>query len=508
MLTKKVDDGDFILFRFKNVYMIVFDFVKAGIKLEEYNSFRRIRVIKTVRKFLNIPLTPFFSGRESHQNHPQNSNRRSIKILWFLLLFLWSTPSLSLSYFINEKHYKGMISYQIIDYMEMRSAEIKKTVEKQIGKPLDTKAFQEFFFVQSSEGLKIKGGGENRARLIYIYLDQWLMLGEGYISNFDEIHLTKEDLNKIKVLFSASELHIVESLISLWKTRYHPVQAFHSFLWDLSKIRESKHQEFEFLWAFLMIEAQVVSHFFPGRVDPDLLPEMANNPSSIFRKARSMVRKFAKKGFVPAQHLEGFMNMIFYRDLNAALIQIEQSYHNDYRKETGSVLLGVFYRKLYPNRPGKVEAYLKEAIYTHAYRTHNYLSLKGELLEWYIETGRSDAAFQIAREIAENFTDFSIHTFLQSMEWLSQYFYNKDNGDIRNLKESYTWMEVARIAAEDHYGDERHFSSSQSRAISLRAGLTSKQIRQLKRKAADLYEARKYLLTAGSSQSCTPSLFH
>ena len=459
---------------------------------------KKMGTIKIVRKFLDLPLTPpFFSGRGFF-----------LKILWFFLFFLWPIPSLSLSHYMKEKHYRDPVNYQIIDYVETRSAEIKKTVEGLIGKgkPLDTKTLWEFFFVQTPEGLKIKGDKENRARLIYIYLDQWRAHSGGYSSYFGGVHLTEEDLNKIKPLFSESELHIIDSLIVLWNSRYHPVQAFNSSLWDLSKIRESKHQEFEFMWAFLIIESQVASHFLPGDVNPDSLPEMASNPSPLFRKARGLIRKFAKKGFAPAQHLEALMNMVFYKDLNAALEWFEQSYRKGYRRDICSSVLGILYRRLQPHRPDKAEYYLKEAIYTHDYGIHNYRTLKGELLELYTETGRLDEAFKVAREIAENFTDFGIPAFLQGMQWLSWYFYNRDSGNAQSLRESYTWMEMARIAAED-YGSSKYLSL-QEHSLSLKASLTERQRRRLRHRAANLYEARKHFLTASPSRGCNPSLFH
>lgn len=456
---------------------------------------RKIGIIKTVWKFLDIPLTPpFFSGRESF-----------FKILWFFF-FLWPIPSLSLSYYMNEKHYRGPVSYQIIDYVAERSAEIKKVVEGLTGKPLDAKTFWEFFFVQTPEGLQIRGGKENRARLVYIYLEQWQAHSGGYSSHFGGVHLTKEDLDKIKPLFSESEQHIVKSLTFLWNVRYHPIQAFQGDFWDLSKIREDGYQEFEFLWAFLMIEGQVFSYFLLGDINnPDSLPEIANNPSPFFRKARGMIRKFAKEGFAPAQHLEAFMNMVFYRDLNAALEWFKQSYRKGYRRDVSSSVLGVFYRRLQPHRLDKAEHYLKEAIYTHDYGIHNYRNLKGELLELYIETGRLNEAVRVAREIAENFTDFDIPVFLQGMQWLSWYFYNRDNRNLNSLKESYTWMEMARIAAED-YGVSSHLSRLEH-SLPLQSSLTAEQRRQIKLKAANLYEARKYLLTADSSRVCNPLLF-
>ena len=463
--------------------------------LKAFNFFRKIRVIQTVRKFLDIPLTPpFFSGRGS-----------LLKNLWFPLLFLWPIPSLSLSHYMNEKHYPGPVSYQLIDYVEERSTEIKKTVKRLTGKSLDTKTLWDFFFVQTSEGLKIKGGKENRTRLVYVYLDQWRAHSGGYSSYFGGVHLTEEDLNKIKPLFSESELHIIDSLTFLWNSRYHPVQAFQDNLWDLSKIRESGHQEFEFLWAFLIVESQVFSYFLPGAVDPNSLPEMSNNPSPLFRKARGMIHKFAKKGFAPAQHLEAFMNMVFHRDLNTALEWFERSYRKGYRRDVCSAVLGILYRRLQPHRPDKAEHYLKEAIYTHDYGLPNYRTLKGELLELYTETGRLNEAFKMAREIVEKFTDFGIPAFLQSMEWLSWYFYNRDNRNLNSLSESYTWMEMARIAAED-YGGTRHLSR-QPHSISLRLRLPLQQRRKLSLRAADLYEARKHLLTADSSRACDSSLF-
>ena len=469
--------------------MVILSHLKAS------DFFRKVWIVKVLRKFPGISLSlQFFLG-----------GKYSLRILWFLLLLCWPIPSLSISYYMNGKHYRDPVSYQIIDYIEARSAEIKKTVEGLIGKPLDTKAFWEGFFVQTSEGLKIKGDKENRARLIYIYLDQWRTHSRGYSTYFDGVHLTEKDLNKIQPLFSESELHIADSLIFLWNSRYHPIQAFRSFLWDLSKIRESKHQEFEFFWAFLIIESQVLSYFLPGDVDPNSLPAMADNPPPPFRKARSMIRRFAKKGFAPAQHLEALMNMVFHKDLNAALEWFEQSYNKGYRTDVCSAVLGILYRKLQPDRSDKAEYYLREAIYTHDYRTHNYRTLKGELLDLYIETGRLDEAFRVAREIAENFTDFGIPTFLQSMQWLSWYFYNRDNGNAQSLRESYTWMEMAHIAAED-YGSSNHLSILEH-SLSLRASLTSKQRRQLKHKATNLYEARKHLLIASPSQGCSPFLF-
>ena len=90
-------------------------------------------------------------------------------------------------------------------------------------------------------------------------------------------------------------------------------------------------------------------------------------------------------------------------------------------------------------------------------RSYLYSWLQGVkrgIADLYLETNRHPDASRVALEIAENFTEFGIHTFLKSMEWLSVYFYGNvngsGNGKTDHLNESYTWMEMARIAANDY----------------------------------------------------------
>ena len=426
--------------------------------------------------------------------------KRFLKIFFFILIFPAKTLSISIS-LVNEKHYTIVENYQISNHVREQSIKIKQDIEDLLGNSLDTRAFWSFFFKKDSKGLKIKKGKENRVRLIYIFLDQWrTQLYRGnYKSYFDGIRLTMEDLKQIKTLFSKNEQYIIDSLTSLWSLD-HPIHLSRSNLWNLSKIRKSRQKEFEFLWAFLIVENQISSFSSLSQEGSDLnsLFKVSSGALPLFQKARNLIFSLAEEGFAPAQYLEGFMNVILDKNWNSALTRFEQSYYNNYQKDVCSVLLGVLNKKY--SHWEKSAYYLQEAVYTHGYEL-----LKGELLDLHFERNDLASAFTIAKEIVENFKDFSPSTFIESMEKLSWLFYFHKGDKKKNYyEEAYIWMEMARIASEDYKNSPLFIPHSHS----LERKLPPTQRVQLKLRAKNIYQARKEFLTAVPPSSCTPSLFH
>ena len=416
----------------------------------------------------------------------------------------WVFPALILTLFLfgsikagapfihltNENHYSVLEDYRAVDHIAFRTMEIKQS----LGKQMNNDSFWRVFFTRDQ---RIKKDRQNRVRLIYIYLDQWRAgkFGGLYVSRFDKLKLTASDLNKIRGSFSENEQYILESLVSLWM----PVQGkspAHD-LWNLSKISPAGYQEFEFLWALLSVERRMFSPFSGFQSIQSMNPR--NFP---FKKTKNLISKLAKEGFVPAIHLQGFMDLSFDNNPQKAIVKFEKSLKKGYRPDVCSAVLGYLYRRLYPGRPDKAEYYLSSAVYTHGYEI-----MKGELLDLYSETN-NPKAFQVAREIAENFTNFAVPTFLRSMERISFYFYTKEESSEHDLKESYIWMETARIAAMD-YGLLRHLPEyGHSRALTEKLSLRERK--QLTDRTLRRYYARKEFLSSNdfSKASCHTSFLH
>ena len=408
-----------------------------------------------------------------------------------LILFLFGSvrPAALFIHLINENHYSILEDYHAVDHIAFRTMEIKQSVERSLEKPLDNASFWKIFFTQDQK--KAKKARQNRVRLIYIYLDQQ-RAGRGgiYISYFDKLKLTAEDLNKIRLSLSENERYILDGLIFLYVPTWKRSSVLD--LWDLSKISSAGYREFEFLWAFLSIETLL---------SPDIIAHTKNLSTE---KAINIISQLIRNGFAPAIHLQGFIDMTFNNNPKKAFARFEKSHQKGYRPEVCSAVLGYLYRRLRPDRPDKAEYYLTQAVYNYGYEI-----MKSDLLDLYLETNNAGKAFPVAQEIAENFINFSTTAFLRSMKWLSSYFYNKKGRKERDINKSYFYMETARIAAMDYGLPEHLLRYEHSRALTRR--LSSKQQKQLTDRALRLYHIKKNHLfypRPSTDPDCHSRLFH
>ena len=254
-------------------------------------------------------------------------------------------------------------------------------------------------------------------------------------------------------LFLAESTSHKERKDSLYKSSF-----FH-----FSKAKSGDYREFKFLWAFFVIEVASL-------ID-----------SKTLKEAKDTVRELAQSGYSYAQYLQGFLELKD-NNINSALYWFKKSHESHFLQNNCSLLIGLLY--FYSGDSSQAIPYLNGAIYNS-----HYESLKPELMTAYINQNETDSAFKVAKEIAENYTQFPLDISLKSMEFVSLTMFEGSETE-SNLKESYTWLERARLIIEAN-GNSIKFIPLHLPVLERQLPLSEQQ--EAKRRARLLYApAREY----------------
>ena len=392
--------------------------------------------------------------------------------LWSGLLLQW-TEANGAKFNFGDTDVKFEVSYQMAAHLQLKMLEIKKTIETAWGQPLNKISLQDILE-------KAQQGDQNSKWLLtYLYLDKQLKYrNTKYFSpNFEDITVTKEDMKDIRDFLQKTsrpyEWEFIEgwtAIFSLQDSRHikekrkeYLNKGFSHFL----KASKGKYKEFSFSLAFFILETQSS-------------PTTIETPS--VQKAKNTVLRLAEKGYPPAQYLQGLMELQN-NNLHSALHWFEKSYASNFLREACSIVIGWFYMQA--NDSSKAIPYLKTAIYKY-----NKDALKPKLFFAYINQEQVPEAFKVAKEIAENYTRFSLDINLMSMNFIISTLF-KGEGVKKNWLESYTWIERARLIAADNNlpvqpEEYTHFSD-----LSKQLSLKEKKIARIR--ARQLYHpARNY----------------
>ena len=407
--------------------------------------------------------------------------------LWSGLLLQW-TEANGVKFNFGDKDVRFEVSYQMAAHLHLKMLEIKKTIETTWGQTLNKISLQDIL-------KKSRQGDQNSTLfLTYLYLDKQLKdrNTKSFPSHFEDITLTEEDTRSIRDFLQETPTPYEWEFIEGWtavfslqdslhikeKRKEYLNKGFSHFL----KAGEGKYKEFIFSWAFFIIKTQSS----PTAIETLLV-----------QKAKNTVLRLAEKGYPPAQYLQGLMELQN-NNIHSALHWLGKASTNNFQKEACSILLGWFY--MYVNDSSKAIPYLKTAIYKY-----NKDALKPKLFFAYINQKQVPEAFRVAKEIAENYTKFSIHMSLMSMNFIISTLF-KGEGVERNWIESYTWIERAQIIAADNSRpvqpeEYAHFSDL-SNQLSLR------EKRLARRRARQLYHsARDYSEMDAETSTCPKSFY-
>ena len=227
--------------------------------------------------------------------------------------------------------------------------------------------------------------------------------------------------------------------------------------------KEGEYTEFQFLWAFLVVEMREHADFDPFSV----------------KEAEEAVLNLAENGYASAQYLMGVMELKNNQTLSA-IEWFQKSYTNNFQENFCVTLIGWLCVDL--ENFSKAIPYLEEAIYNY-----HRNPLKPRLMRAYIKQDQMFSAVKVAKEIAENYTKFSLDVSLSSMQFLSFMLFvgQEAEGD---LLESYTWWARARQIAEEK---NISLTDKYGHSANLEKQLSRFEIREAEKRSKRLHEPAK-----------------
>lgn len=386
-------------------------------------------------------------------------------LLGICLLFHWNKAK-AIGYTFESEQVKFRLAYWMENHLFLSMQKIRNTLKATLRQPFHAVSFKDIFR-KAKEGDK-----ESRLFLTYLYLDKFLesQYTESYPSHFEEMKLTDEDIRSIQSFFRKTPLSYEWNFIEGW-AEFFLQETLHTTEEKLPYLqksfshfliaKEGGYQEFQFLWAFLIIEMR---EYF----DNDSLEE-----------AERAVFSLAENGYAPAQHLMGFMEMKNNRILSA-LEWFKKSHKNDFKRDSCSIAIGKIYMDL--KESSKAIPYFEAVVYEYRYDF-----LKPELMRAYINQDQISSAFDVAKEIAENYTKFSFDISLNSMQFLSFILFavQKKRTD---LLESYTWLNRAHLIAEEN---NISMTVKYNHSDALRSQLSLSEQKEVRRRAERLHQPAK-----------------
>ena len=313
------------------------------------------------------------------------------------------------------------LTYQISEYLYFSMKSARNSVEMIWRKPFHEIPLEELF-EKSKQGDSVCD-----LFLAYLYLDERLKtkyVGK-YSISFLEKKLTKEEMKSIQSFLQEKPLPYEWSFIEGWLALFSLVnpsslsakmKAVQESNFKFLKAKEGKSDEFEFQWAFFIME--MTQHF----VFED----------SHLREAGHIILTRAREGYAPAQYLQ---SAIEWNNGNpfAAVEWLQRAYDQNFRRSFSAAIMGLI---LFGEEDfAKAALYLKSAVYEH-----DVEFLKPDLLFSYLKMSQLSSAFRVAKEIGENYTRFPPETSLQAIGFLITALAN-GFGTEQDFEESYIWAE-------------------------------------------------------------------
>ncbi|MCY4512780.1 MAG: hypothetical protein OXB86_03745 [Bdellovibrionales bacterium] len=344
------------------------------------------------------------------------------KLLIIVFLFSWTATG-QLSRHLNPLSVKKniILNYPISEYLSFGMQQIQNVFESFWKRPLHEVPLKEL--LQKSE----QGDVVSKLALTYLYLDKELknQNGKWYAPFFSEKELTEEEFNSIRDFLRESsqpyEWYFIQgwlSYFSFWDRTHEKsermVNLQKSFVRFL-KAKEVRNGEFEFLWASFVIEME--SHY--------------NFGDSHIEEAKSIVLDQAKRGYAPAQYLQGIVDWRSGDD-QSTLQWLKKAFENNFKRASCSAAIGLIY---YAMGDFKGAApYLELAVHEYG---HEYL--KPELMVTHYHLDQLSQSFPLAKEIGENYTKFPMEKSMSSIIFLMGFYFDGD-GTEQDMERVYLWM--------------------------------------------------------------------
>ena len=326
--------------------------------------------------------------------------------------------------------------------------------------------------------------------LTYLYLEERLktQYGEKYNPSFSERKLTDKEIESIQVFLLEKRPSYEWDFIEGWLAFFSLVN-FSSVSGKMKAVKESSERflkakegdsgEFEFQWAFFIVDMDPFFDFEDSHV----------------WEARHIILTRAKQGYAPAQYLQGVIE--WNNDNSSATIQwLRKAHDQNFRRNFSTAIIGLI---LFGEEDFKQAVpYLKSAVYEH-----DIEFLKPDLVFAYLQLSKISLGFQVAKEVGENYTRFPLETGLYTIEFLISSLVN-GLGVPQDLEAAYSWIERFRyIAAENN----RTMEINTNFMTYLKKHLSPKKIKEVKIRAAILHQPAKLYSEMDEINTCA-QYFH
>lgn len=390
-------------------------------------------------------------------------------LLWVCLLFYWNESG-AIQYNFGNDNIQFDVEYQMDDFLYLKMMEIRGVMESSWGRPFHDLSFKKIF-----KKAKKKGDKKSRLFLTYLFLDKWLKerYGDTYLSHFEEMELSVKDIQSIRFLLQERTESYEWDFIEGWNAFFSLNDSLHiperkdlylrKSLFHFLVAKEGEYTDFQFPWAFLITEMREQADF---------------NTVSI-KEAEDAILNLAENDYAPAQYLMGIMELKNKQTLSA-LEWFKKSYTNDFQESFCAILIGWLYVDL--GNFSQAIPYLEEV----AYKYH-YDFLKPSLMNAYIEQDQMLLAVHAAKEIAENYTNFSLDISLDSMQFLSFMLFANQEAE-EDLMESYIWWSRARQISEEK---DTPLEDKYGHSAALEKQLSFFEIRAAEERSKRLHEPAK-----------------
>ena len=379
---------------------------------------------------------------------------------------------------------KANLTYQMPDYLHFSMESAGSLVETMWGKPFHKIPLKELF-----EKAR-KGDPICNLFLAYLYLDKRLetQYGEKYNPSFSERKLTDEEMENIQVFLKEKRQPYEWNFIEGWLA-FFSLLNFSSVSKKMGAVKESSEKflkaregefgEFEFQWAFFVVD-----------MDP-----FFNFEDSHVWEARHIILTRAQEGYAPAQYLQSVIE--WNNDNPSRTIQwLQKAHDQNFRRNFSTAVMGLIF--IGEGDYAKAMPYLKSAVYEH-----DMEFLKPELLSAYLKLSQVPSAFQVAKEIGENYTRFPPETSIYAIGFLITALAN-GLGTEQNFEGAYVWVErLPYIAAEN----QNAVDFNEEFMVYLKKQLSPKQIEEAERRAKILYRPAKLYSEMDETNTCS-QFFH
>lgn len=259
-----------------------------------------------------------------------------------------------------------------------------------------------------------RGHQDSRILLSYLYFDKQFadQMASDYKSYFADIPWNDRIQKSIHSLFyrqngeKTYEAYFIEALKNYFqiKSISNSVKILESLaksLYLFNQVKDSGIQEYKFFWAFITLDF----HYSGMRMTFSNQDSFADQN---IKEAKSFILQLAKRGYIPAQYLQGFIDVAD-KHIGEALYWFERTRKWENHKLANFIILAIIYKYFKKNQEF-AKSFLEAAIYENDIKI-----LKPDLLDIYILENNVPFVLRVAEEILRDYTIYPKKTIFPTL---------------------------------------------------------------------------------------------